>query len=325
MEGSEKMFDCHYDLLTYIWMKKEDKKFLKDYCDKVYHVNNITGGIFNLFYMSKEEMREEIGITEEQINVVENLKEVKEYIEENRLISDNIKYIFGIEGMDYLERIEDIDVLYSFGLRSTNIVWNHENKFGGGSKARENYGLTELGKELIEKLIKKGIAIDLSHANEKTFWDIVQICKKYQEKGENPVVFASHSNAKAICDVPRNLTDEQILAIKELNGVIGIVSIKKFCVNTDDICNPNIDYEQEYIKHINYVRNLLGGVDYIAVATDDMRYYYMEPEYYQNANVYKHEEIRDKLIRSLKKNNYKDDEIEKILTINFTEKILKKI
>ncbi len=325
MEGSEKMFDCHYDLLTYIWMKKEKKEFLKNYCDKVYHINNITGGIFNLFYMSKEEMKEEIGITEEQINVVENLKEVKEYIEENRLISENIKYIFGIEGMDYLEKIEDIDVLYSLGLRSTNIVWNHENKFGGGSKARENYGLTELGKELIEKLIKKGIAIDLSHANERTFWDIVQICKKHKEKGENPVVFASHSNAKAICDVPRNLTDEQILAIKELNGVIGIVSIKIFCVNTDDICNPNIDYEQEYIKHINYVRNLLGGVDYIAVATDDMRYYYMEPEYYQNANVYKHEEIRDKLIRSLKKNNYKDDEIEKILTINFTEKILKKI
>lgn len=327
MEGSDRMFDCHYDLLTYILMKKKKKEqeFLKNYCSKVYHKNNITGGIFNLFYMSKEEMKDEIGITENQINVIENLREVKQYIEENQLISDDIDYIFGIEGMDYLEKIEDIDILYSLGLRSTNIVWNHENKFGGGAKAREDCGLTELGRKLVEELIKKRIAIDLSHANEKTFWNIVQIAKKYREKGENPIVFASHSNAKSICDVPRNLSDKQILAIKELNGVIGMVSIKEFCIDTKDICNPNIDYEQEYMRHINYVRNLLGGIENIAVATDDMRYYNIEPEYYQNANVYNHYDIKEKLSQNLEKNNYNKDEIEKILNINFREKILKRI
>lgn len=325
MSGSDSVFDCHYDLLTYILMKKKEQEFLKNYCSKVYNENNITGGIFNLFYMSKEEMKEEIGITENQINVIENLREVKQYIEENQLISDNIDYIFGIEGMDYLEKIEDIDILYSLGLRSTNIVWNNENKFGGGAKARGNCGLTRLGEKLIEKLIKKGIAIDLSHTNERTFWDIVQIGKKYKEKGENPIVFASHSNAKAICNVPRNLSDEQILAIKELDGVIGIVSIKRFCINTKNICNPNIDYEQEYIKHINYVKKILGGIEHIAVATDDMRYYYIEPEYYQNANVYNHYDIKEKLSKDLERNNYNKDEIEKILNENFREKILKRM
>lgn len=319
------MFDCHYDLLTYILMKKKEQEFLKNYCSKVYNKNNITGGIFNLFYMSKEEMKDEIGITENQINVIENLREVKQYIEGNQLISDDIDYIFGIEGTDYLEKIEDIDILYSLGLRSTNIVWNHENKFGGGAKAREDCGLTELGRKLVEKLIKKRIAIDLSHANEKTFWDIVQIAKKYREKGENPIVFASHSNAKAICNVPRNLSDEQILAIKALDGVIGMVSIKRFCINTNDICNPIIDYEQEYMKHFNHVKNLLGGVEHIAVATDDMRYYYIKPEYYQNANIYKHDQVKEKLSKDLERNNYNKAEIEKILNTNFREKILERI
>lgn len=319
------MFDCHYDLLTYILMKKEEKEFLKNYCNKVYNKNNITGGIFNLFYMSKQEMKDEIGISESQINVIENLKEVKQYIEENKLISEDINYIFGIEGLDYLEKIDDIDILYSLGLRSTNIVWNNENQFGGGAKADEACGLTELGKKLVEKLIKKRIAIDLSHTNEKTFWDIIQICRKYKEEGKDPIVFASHSNAKSICNVPRNLNDKQLLAIKELGGVIGIVSIKRFCIDTVDVGNANIDFEQKYIDNMNYVRKLLEGIENIAVATDDMRYYYIEPEYYQNANIYQHYDVKEGLSEILKRNHYSNREIEKILNLNFKEKILKRM
>lgn len=241
------------------------------------------------------------------------------------MISDDINYIFGIEGLDYLEKIDDIDVLYSLGLRSTNIVWNHENQFGGGVKADEACGLTELGKKLIEKLIKKRIAIDLSHANEKTFWDIIQICKKYKEEGKDPIVFASHSNAKSICNVPRNLSDKQILAIKELEGVIGIVSIKRFCIDTIDVGNANIDFEQKYIDNMNYVRKLLEGVENIAVATDDMKYYYIEPEYYQNVNIYQHYDVKERISEALRRNHYSNHEIEKILNLNFKEKILKKI
>lgn len=317
------MIDCHYDLLTHILMKKDEKDYLKQYCRKVYREDNITGGIFNLFYMTKKEMKEEIGIEENQINLIENLKEVKSYIESNKIIPSGMKYIFGIEGLDYLEKIDDIDILYSLGLRSTNPVWNNKNKFGGGVKADKNDGLTKLGEQLIKKLVEKKIAIDLSHANEKTFFDIIQICKINMDRA--PVVFASHSNAKSICNVPRNLTDNQILAIKELGGIVGVVSFKEFCIDTKDICNFNIDFEQKYIDHINYIRDLLGGVENIAVSTDDMRYYYIEPEYYQNANIYSHFEVKKKLKEGLIKNNYNEIEIEKILKGNFNEKILERI
>lgn len=319
------MFDCHFDLLTYILMKKNEKEFLKEYCSKVYRKDNITGGIFNLFYMSEKEMKEEIGIDKAQIDLIENLKEVKEYIEQNQLISKNINYIFGIEGLDYLEKIEDIDILYDLGLRSTNPVWNNKNKFGGGTKTDNTVGLTELGEKLIKKLVEKRIAIDLSHANETTFWDIIKICNKMKKEGKNPIVFASHSNAKSICNVPRNLTDDQILAIKEFGGVIGVVSIKRFCMKTEDVCNPNINFEQKYIDNINYIRNLLGGIENIAISTDDMRYYYIEPEYYQNANIYQHYEVKEKLEKALIENRYAKSEIKQIMENNFKEKILTRL
>ena len=319
------MFDCHYDLLTYILMKKDEPDFLKNYCASVYNDNNISGGIFNLFYMSESEMKEELGFEKEQINVIENLKEVKNYIDSYNLFSNKINYIFGIEGLDYLEKIDDIDILYSLGLRSTNPVWNNQNKFGGGSKVDNKYGLTKLGELLIKKLVNKNIAIDLSHTNESTFFDIINLCKTLKRAGENPIVFASHSNVKALCNVPRNLSDEQILAIKELDGVIGVVSIKKFCIDTDDICNFNINFEQKYIEHILYIKNLLGGVQNIALATDDMRYYFIEPEYYQNANIYFHFEVRKKLEKALIKNGFDRNDIKMIMRENFNEKIFSKL
>lgn len=146
-----------------------------------------------------------------------------------------------------------------------------------------------------------------------------------KNEGYNPIVFASHSNAKTLCNVPRNLTDEQIKAIKELNGTIGITSIKRFCVKNIDINNPNIDYVQSYINHINYIRNLLGNVDNITVSTDDMHYYYIELEYYQHANIFKHNNIKTPLTIALQNNGYQEDEIKQILKTNFKNKILKKI
>lgn len=317
------MFDCHYDLLTFILMKKKEKNFLKDYCAKVYRKDNIIGGIFNLFYMTPKEMKEEIGI--EKINVVQDFIEVKSYIDDSKLIPDNVQYILGIEGLDYLEDIEDLEILYSLGLRAVNPVWNNENKFGGGIRAHKDCGLTALGERLIEKLVEKRIAIDLSHANEKTFFDIIDKCKKLKEQGKAPIVFASHSNSKVICDVPRNLTDKQIIEIKELDGVIGLVSIKRFCINNQNVLDSRINYEQGYIQHITHIKELLGDVENICVSTDDMKYYYIEPEYYQNANIYEHNKVKSKLKIALKRNNYSEDEINKILEINFKEKILNRL
>jgi membrane dipeptidase len=316
------MFDCHYDLLTYIYMDRKKLKEVKRYCKKIFD-NNITGCIFNLFYMSPQEMRQELGIEKKEINIIKNLKEVSDLIKKEKMIPKNIKYIFGIEGLDYLEKIEDIDEIYDLGVRSVNIVWNNDNKFGGGTKGNKKRGLTSLGEGLVKKLVDKKIAIDLSHANEKTFYDIINLCNKLKRKGKSPIAFASHSNVKNLCNVPRNLSDDQIIKIKELDGVIGIVGVKPFCIKEDRFNKDKNKYYKAYVEHIKCVKDLLGGVDNIAVSTDDMTYY--ETKYYKHFNVFRQEHVKRELEELFWINGFTEEEIKKILYKNFESKILDRL
>lgn len=316
------MFDFHYDLLTYIYINRDNLSKVKKHCDSIFKYN-ITGGIFNLFYMSPNEMKDELNINLNEIDIIKNLEVVNRLIEDNNIILTNIKYVYGLEGLDYLKTIEDIDKIYELGVRSVNIVWNNDNKFGGGAKGDNKRGLTKLGEKLVKKLVKRKIAIDLSHANEKTFYDIVYICKKLKENGENPIIFASHSNCKRICDIPRNLSDDQIIKIRELNGIVGIVGIKSFCIKEENFNNNKTKYYNAYVEHIKHIKKILGGVDNIAVSTDDMTYY--ETKYYKHFNVFKQQNIKRELENLLLKNGFNKIETEKILCINSQKKILKRV
>lgn len=319
------MFDCHYDLLTYVYINRYNLEPVKRHLKNIFE-NNITGGIFNLFYMSPQEMKEELEISKKEINIIENLKEVNELIYKQKLIPNNIKYIYGIEGLDYLENIEDIDTLYNLGLRSTNIVWNNDNKFGGGARGDKKRGLTKIGKELVEKLVAKKIAIDLSHSNEKTFYDIIELCTELKDRGKEPIVFASHSNCRAICDIPRNLTDDQIIKIKELDGIIGVVGVKPFCIkNAKMNYSINNKYKNLYLMHIRHIKELIGGTGNITVSTDDMTYYKIDKEYYKHFNVFKQEKVKRQLEKLLLSNNFTENETKDILYRNFSNKILQRL
>ncbi|MCL2341718.1 MAG: membrane dipeptidase [Firmicutes bacterium] len=307
------MFDCHFDLLMYILIYNHQKnlKKVKDYCKKIFRKDNITGGIFNLYYAEFSKMKRDFGVESiGDIDIVEDLRLVNKLIQENELLPQGINYISGIEGLDYLKSMDDIDELYELGLRSTNIVWNNQNKFGGGAKAPADAGLTDAGRELVQKLVQTNIAIDLSHANDKTFYGIIEECRKLKKEGLKPIVHASHSNARAICDVPRNLTDEQIKIIaEEFDGTIGAVEYSGFVKPAVALHSG----EQYYLKHINHIRDLLGSVDNICAATDDMSLHYISSD---KPPVYKHEEVAGRIRKLLRSNGYSEEEAEKILHEN---------
>jgi len=321
------MFDYHFDLLMYILIYNEQKniKKVKEYCEKIFKKDNITGGIFNLFYSGFDAMKEELSLDSiDMVDPVKDLKLVNDIIQEYELIPPDIKYIVGIEGLDYLKNIDDIEELYKLGLRSTNLVWNNQNKFGGGIKAPKEVGLTDLGRDLIKKIVQTNIAIDLSHANEKTFYGIIEECRKLKEQGYSPIIHASHSNSKAICNVPRNLTDDQIEIIaKEFNGTIGIVEYTAFVkTREDDSEFKQEEYEQYYLNHINHFRQLLGSVDNMAVSTDDMSLHFKNGD---KPPIYRHEKVAEGIRSLLQSNGYSMEEIEKILHKNFEEKILARL
>ena len=294
------MIDTHYDLLTILYccyMKKDFtyiNKIRKDF-------ENIDGLIANLYFMSKDEMKDELDI--EDIDVYQMFKIstnlFKEYFPDK-------KVIYSIEGCDYIKDLEELENLYKLGLRNILLVWNNENKYGSGNKSDK--GLTELGKEFIKKAVSLGISIDLSHMNKNTFWETISLLEELKSNGEKVKVIASHSNCYSLCKNKRNLDDEQILAIKRLDGIIGLVSYGPF------INKKEKDLEENFLKHIRYVEDLIG-IDNIAIATDNMDFAKELFNVDEEVSLYNHKNIKSKLTKLLS-SYYNEDEIDKILFKN---------
>lgn len=153
---------------------------------------------------------------DDPIDVIQFAQELEENIE-----NDVFSAILHFEGAEMIdENLYALEMYHSAGLRSLGPVWSRSNifahgvPFAFGESPDTGPGLTDLGKELVRACNVLGIMIDLSHMNEKGFWDVAAITSA-------PLV-ATHSNVHAICPSTRNLTDKQLDAIAESGGVVGL-------------------------------------------------------------------------------------------------------
>lgn len=323
------MFDMHYDLLTKIYMcYKQNTLYKIENWIKNYNFNNVRGLIANLCFMSIDEMKEDYDENYFDASVIDifriSVNILKHYLPKDILV------LSSIEGCDYLSDENDLVILKELGLNAILPVWNNKNKFGSGIRSED--GLTEIGKRLITKAIELNIGIDLSHANEKTFFDIIEIVKEQRQKGINPVIYASHSNVRALSDVPRNLTDEQILALKSVDGIIGLVSHSNFTLNgslNQRLTLKGKEYDgylqiikEMYIKHIIYVNKLLGDTKNIAISTDDMTFVETNSDY-KECPIFNYKTIGNEL-RTLLSLYYQKDIVNDIM-FNNAYKIYEKL
>lgn len=162
--------------------------------------------------------------------------------------------ILAAEGGDCLEgKTGNLRKLYDMGIRLMTLTWNNANEIGDGCEEKLNGGLTPFGREIVRMMHDIGMILDLSHADEKTFWDCIEECR-------GPVV-ASHSNARAVHDHPRNLYDDQILAVAETNGVIGINFYTEFIgpSKKNDVSG--------LLRHIEHICTV-AGEDVVAIGAD---------------------------------------------------------
>ena len=153
---------------------------------------------------------------------------------------------------------------YDRGLRSIGIVWSRPNVFAEGVPFRfpappdTGPGLTDAGPSLVQTCNELGILVDVSHLNERGFWDVV-------ETSSRPVV-ATHSNAHALCASTRNLTDAQLFAIRDSGGVVGVNFAVTFL--REDGMN---DFEKtgldEIVRHVEYLAERMG-IDHVAFGSD---------------------------------------------------------
>jgi len=150
-----------------------------------------------------------------RMTIVRTPAELKQAIKDNRLAT-----MLGVEGGHMIEdKIENLDALYARGVRYMTLTWNNSTSWAtsaadettkGDSLAHK--GLTDLGKEIVQRMNELGMLIDISHNGEQTFWDVIKLTKK-------PII-ASHSCVWTFCHHRRNLKDDQIKAIAKNGGVI---------------------------------------------------------------------------------------------------------
>jgi len=168
------------------------------------------------------------------------------------------------EGTRALERrLDMIEVYYHLGVKHNQIAFNLANSAGSGCIEDVDSGLTRFGRAVVREMNRVGMVVDLSHTGYQTTMDII-------DASDSPVI-VSHSNAKAINDHYRNLTDQQIKLCAEKGGVIGVSGASEY-LGADPTDNEII------FKHIDYIANLVGpehvglGLDLVSSPTVLMEY-----------------------------------------------------
>lgn len=165
-----------------------------------------------------------------------------------------IACILTVEGGEVLQGdLSVLRMLHRLGMRSLGMVWNQRNDLADGvGEARTGGGLTHLGVEAVKEMDRLGIVIDVSHLSDPGFWDVV-------EHVEGPFI-ASHSNARAVCPHPRNLTDDQIRALAAEGGVMGMNFAPAF-VHPEDATLEGV------LDHVDHIAELVG-IDHIGLGSD---------------------------------------------------------
>lgn len=162
--------------------------------------------------------------------------------------------LLAIEGSRALgKELERVEAFYNKGVRMMTLTWNGKTHVADGCMLENAGGLTYFGKQVIGKMEELGMLIDVSHLAEKGFWDVVRHTKK-------PFI-ATHSNSKAICEHPRNLTDKQFQIFVERRGLVGVNYYPLF---TNGTLQGDIE---EILPHIDHFLEL-GGEDVIAMGSD---------------------------------------------------------
>ena len=151
-------------------------------------------------------------------------------------------------------KIERVDEMFRRGVRLITLTHNYENSLGFPNCDFPDKGLTPFGIEAVERMNRLGIIIDTSHLSDAGFWDVVKHTKK-------PFV-ASHSNARSICPVPRNLTDEMLLAVADKGGVSGLNFASYFLAD-----GAHYTYCADIARHARYMADK-AGIDTVALGSD---------------------------------------------------------
>jgi len=231
----------------------------------------------------------------ENLKVIENPEDLG--LEDSE---DKTNILLHLEGGDVITGPEVVDELHKRGIRSVGPLYSHDNQLGGGASGDENRGLTSLGEKVIQRMIEKGMIIDISHANRKTADDILSQVGQYEK------AVATHTG---FGEKQRFITEELVKKIADKGGVVGFTPAKPFFPTLDD-----------YIENFKRASDIAGSADNMAIGTDfgglNAEHLYEELDNIGGLSI-----IAEKLSEQ---GRFTDEEIEKIMYGNIA-KVVKKI
>ena len=244
--------------------------------------------------------------SDERLKVVRTAGELQTCLQNG--VTAAILHFEGAEPIDI--NLDALEVFYQAGLRSLGPVWSRPNPFAEGVPFRFPHspdtgpGLTDAGLALVKACNSLGIMVDLSHLNEQGFWDVARTTTA-------PLV-ATHSNAHALCQATRNLTDKQLDAIRESDGMVGVNFAVSF-LREDGKSNRDTPLEV-ILRHLDYLVERLG-MDRVGFGSD-----------FDGATM--PSEIGDvaglpKLLGALRAHGYSDTELRKLAHENWV-RVLRK-
>ena len=160
---------------------------------------------------------------------------------------ERVGLLLAIEGAEALgSSPELIDAFWALGVRMVGLTWSRRNAFADGSGEPSAGGLSRLGEELVDRLLELGCAIDLAHASERTFEDVLA------RAGDGAALLVSHTCCRAIRDIPRNTSDDQLRAIAERDGLVGIMALAS-------AVDPEQHDLDRYLDHVEHAVSVAGA------------------------------------------------------------------
>lgn len=295
-----RIFDLHADIGIDVYLKtqKGQVDILKTkHLDKL-KKGNIKTVVAACFFSGEQDwqtmqeniltLKEEIQQNKEAINLILNSDDLDK--------DDKLNFMISVEGMCGIDQdvSRRIDWLYDNGVRLGSLCWNESNALAEGWPNNPIRGLSTLGKEAIKRMNQRKMIVDVSHTNEKSFWDIITI-------SSSPIV-ATHSNVRSLCDHQRNLTDQQIKAIALKEGLIGLNAAKSF-IDKD----PLKQTAYQLALHGKYIADLVG-YQHLALGFDFMDFF---DEKYDSAMAVDlpNAKTAQTMIKALKDVGFEDDEV----------------
>lgn len=195
-----------------------------------------SGALFPIAERQYARLMREIAENQARVAFCRTAAEVRRAAKAGKLAA-----LLGIEGAELLDcNIEHIPTVAAWGARYVTLTWNYANLLSGSNRQCTHCGLSDSGRAFVRALYRCGVLPDVSHLSDAGFWDLVAM-------GLGPVI-ATHSNSRAVCAHPRNLTDDMFRAIAETGGVVGINFFQAFVGGAERSFEPLLRHVDHFLE-----------------------------------------------------------------------------